>query len=190
MSNLEIISFKKQQIISNKQVIDFFYSYFFKHLDDVFTQFKPHANRKEIIVYVCNIIFNVFWIVYDSSQNIFMSLFFSEKSVLLFTEFIIISTNSGILENVMYKPTIQDAVYFSYKKTIDNIRIGSLLKNRTTFDIIRPCFFFKEVMKLIYTNADIFNQSKNKIIEIINTNYFTFESKRGWLFYKNLVESM
>jgi hypothetical protein len=190
MSNLEIISFKKQKLISNKHVIYFFYSYFVKHLDDIFTQFRTHANRKEIIVYVCNIIFNVFWIVYDSTQNIFMSLFLSDKSVLLFTQFIIISTHSGIIENVMYKPTIQDAVNFSYKKTIDTIRVGSLFKRPTTYDIIRTCFFFKEIIKLIYTNPESFNTRKDKLIEIINKKDYTFESKGGWLFYTNLVESM
>ena len=190
MSNLEIISFKKQNIISNKQVIHFFYSYFVKHLDDVFTQFRTRANRKEIIVYVCNIIFNVFWIVYDSSQNIFMSLFFLEKSVLLFTEFIIISNHSGIIENVTYKPTIQDAVNFSYKKTIDTISVGSHFKKSVIYDIIRPCFFFKEVIKLIYINPDNFNTRKDKLIEVLNTKYYTFESKRGWLFYKNLIEKI
>jgi len=162
MSNLEIISFNKQQIISNKQILYFFYNYFIKHLDVVLDKFKPYKNREKILSYACNIFFNVFWIIFDSSYNIFMALFLSEKSVLLYIEFIILSDNSELIENIDYKPTIIDAVNFSYKKTIYNINIDSLFRSKNKYELFKTCFFFKELMKLIYIRYEKFNTIKKK----------------------------
>lgn len=191
MSNLEIISFNKQQVISNKQILYFFYNYFIKHLDVVLAKFKDYNNRVQILSYACNIIFNVFWIIFDESNNIFMSLFLSEKSILLYIEFIILSHNSELIENIYYKPTIIDAVNFSYKKTIYNIKIGSLFRSKNKYDIFRVCFFFKELIKIIYIRYNNFNTIKKKnIIETINNKNYTFDNKSGLLFYNKFLEDL
>jgi hypothetical protein len=191
MSNLEIISFNKQQVISNKQILYFFYNYFIKHIDVVLAKFKDYNNRVQILSYACNIIFNVFWIIFDSSNNIFMSLFLSEKSILLYIEFIILSHNSELIENIYYKPTIIDAVNFSYKKTIYNINIDSLFRSKNKYEIFSVCFFFKELMKLIYIRYDNFNTIKKKnIIETINNKNYTFDNKSGLLFYNKFLEDL
>ena len=191
MSNLEIISFNKQQVISNKQILYFFYNYFIKHLDVVLAKFKDYNNRVQILSYACNIIFNVFWIIFDESNNIFMSLFLSEKSILLYIEFIILSHNSELIENIYYKPTIIDAVNFSYKKTIYNIKIGSLFRSKNKYDIFRVCFFFKEIIKIIYIRYNNCNTIKKKnIIETINNKNYTFDNKSGLLFYNKFLEDL
>ena len=192
MSNLEIIFFNSHKpMVSTKHCIQFFYTYFIKHMNYVLDKFKTHPKMNYIVIYSSNIIFNVFWVVLCSSNNIFISLFLSEKSILLFTEFIIQSDHSDLIQNTNYRPTILDAIIFTYKKTIDNIHIDSLIKKKKYNDIINICYFFKELVKIIYTRVDIFNPAhRDKIIGIIHSKYYTFEDRKGYIFYTKLMNEL
>ena len=105
-------------ILSEKQILVYFNKFFIQNMDEIYTKFRSYNNIIEILDYSCKIIFNIFWIVYNYSNNIFITLFLAEKSILLFTEFIILSNDTKIVKDLYYKPNIIDALNFSYKKTI------------------------------------------------------------------------
>ena len=64
-----------------------------------------------------NIMFNVFWTILLYSNNMTLTIFLAERSVLLFTEFILMAYNPFINKDLFYTPNIIDAINFSYKKT-------------------------------------------------------------------------
>ena len=108
--------------------------------------------------------FNVFWIIFNSDNNIFITLFLSEKSVLLFTEFIILSNDPKIIKDLYYKPNIIDALQFSYKKTIHTINISALINNDNNI-LLNKCFLIKEITNMFFI------KNRKELEECINIIY-------------------
>ena len=139
-------------ILSEKQILVYFNKFFIQNMDEIYTKFRSYNNIIEILDYSCKIIFNIFWIVYNYSNNIFITLFLAEKSILLFTEFIILSNDTKIVKDLYYKPNIIDALNFSYKKTIYSIMISSLNTkfNKTVINCNNFFMIFNLLFKHIF----------------------------------------
>ena len=99
-----------------------------KTILDIYNKFKDLDNfdLHNSIILGTNMFHNVFWILMLYSNNIKLTIFLSERSVLLFTEFILMSREAHIDKELYFKPTIIDAITFSYKKTIGPINISSI----------------------------------------------------------------
>ena len=67
-----------------------------------------------------NMFFHISWIILLTTFNIHITLFFMERSALLFSEFVIISSNESkyIIES---NSKINDAILFTYKKTGEKV---------------------------------------------------------------------
>ena len=50
--------------------------------------------------------FNVFWILLLYTNNLTLSIFLSERSILLFTEFVVLSTDPKVNKDLSYIPNI------------------------------------------------------------------------------------
>ena len=81
-------------------------------------------NKEHAILLGSNLMFNVFWIVLNSN-NLKLTIFFAERSILLFIEFILLSNDPKIRE-LCYIPNIADALSFSYKKTVGSLTLESV----------------------------------------------------------------
>ena len=78
----------------------------------------------------CDVIYHVFWILINYTNNISTSINLSERSILLYSEFLIASNNPDINKELYYTPNISDAINFSYKKTIGPLKLINLNKTK------------------------------------------------------------
>lgn len=74
-----------------------------------------------------NMIFNIFWVIFLTSFNIHITIFFIERASLLFYEFISLSLKEKnyVIETHSY---INDAIIFTYRKTIGDTTLENIIK--------------------------------------------------------------
>ena len=114
-----------------------------------------HLTDKKNNVYVgTNIIFNVFWILVNYTNNITLAIFLSERAELLFTEFLTLSKDPKVNKDLNYIPNITDAISFSYKKTIGPIHISDMSLYHANHGIKNSCFIIKILLQTLYGNYD------------------------------------
>lgn len=80
------------------------------------------VNKEEIIVNGLNMVNYIYFYMLHYSNNIKLTMFFSERAILLYTEFIIMSRNPILNNDFNFTPSINDALQFVYKKTIGPIK--------------------------------------------------------------------
>lgn len=117
----------------------------------------------------CDVIYHVFWILINYTNNISTSIYLSERSILLYSEFLIVSNNPDINKELYYTPNIADAINFAYKKTIGPLKLKNINKN-------------------IYTNNSLILLKHiivNIIDKIINENYSIYFKLIDALILKN-----
>lgn len=82
-----------------------------------------------------NIVYHVYWSLLSYTNNIKLTIFLSERAVLLYTEFITMSQNPLLNSELKFVPNINDAIIFSYKKTIGPLIIDkNKIKNDSKFN--------------------------------------------------------
>ena len=136
----------------------------------------------------CDVIYHVFWILINYTNNLSASIYLSERSILLYSEFLIMSNNPDINKDLYFTPNIADAINFAYKKTIGPLKIVNINNNKfpdkslnllkyiivTILDKIinnNHSLYFNIVDKLILKNNKIINNDKyyNTIFNSIET---------------------
>jgi hypothetical protein len=169
-TNNDLIKFienEKKQINtnSNEEIINIFYNCFIKTLIEINYKFKNIDNIKKNVYMGSNIMFNVFWIILNYSNNLTLTIFLSERSILLYSEFIILSRDPTINKDLSYIPNLSDAINFAYKKTIGPIEISDLSINKNN-NIKNTCFLIKEIIQTIYLKYNDINLYKKNIENI------------------------
>lgn len=111
----------------------------------------------ETITNGINMIYFIFIIMLSYTKNIKLTMFFSERAILLFTEFIVMSRNPILNNDLNFTPNINDALQFVYKKTIGPIKINQLNDNKQLYILKQVGLDTKNILlKLqkydIYTN--------------------------------------
>lgn len=133
-----------------------------------------------------NVIHHVFWIIINYTKNLNVAIILSERSILLFTEFLIMSNDPSVNKDLYFTPTITDAIKFAYKKTIGPISLKNIPQNNKLVNNV--LLLLKSITSSIYNKINIgVNDSENafhiyfKFIEkclykthhiINNNNYF------------------
>ena len=169
-NNNDLIKFienEKKQINtnSNEKIINIFYNCFIKTLIEINSKFKNIDNIKQNVYMGSNIMFNVFWIILNYSNNLTLTIFLSERSILLYSEFIILSRDPTINKDLCYIQNLSDAINFAYKKTIGPIEISDLSINKNN-NIKNTCFLIKEIIQTIYLKYNDINLYKTDIENI------------------------
>lgn len=130
--------------------------------------------NKDQVLSGCNTMFHVFWTILCYTNNLTYTLSQSEKAVLLYSEFIIMSKNPEINRELHFIPDSTDAINFSYKKTIGNICLKDLKLNKK-FSYKNHSILF---LKMIYLDFFLHDLTvKSSILTEIN--------KLGKLFEKH-----
>lgn len=68
----------------------------------------------------------IYYILTCYTNNLKLTIFFIDRSIMLFSEFMIMSQDKNIIKDICFIPDVYDAISFCYKKTIGPIVINSL----------------------------------------------------------------
>jgi len=164
---IKFIELEKKPVnnTSNEKIIDIFYKCFIKTLIETNIKFKNVENLKKNVYIGSNIMFNVFWIILSYTNNITLTIFLAERSILLFSEFIILSRDPSINKDLCYIPNLSDAINFAYKKTVGPIKINSLSIDKNN-NIKNTCFLIKEIIQTFYLTYEDMSIHKTSIFSI------------------------
>jgi len=131
-----------------------------------------------------NMVSHVFWTLYTYSLNIKLTMFLTERAVLLFTEFIIMSKNPLLNKEFRFMPNVSDALAFSLKKTIGPLKNNCNTKNKK---FLRELNKYKSTsLTLKFLLQQVFHSivmNKKKIVNLENSDdsdkihFFQYESK-------------
>ena len=172
-----IISEKKTPTINNiHKTLKLFIKCIYKSIVEIYFKLKDLENIDyNLLIYnSCLLIYNVYWIIYSNSYNIKLTLFLTERSILLYTEFIIMSRNPSLNTDINFIPNIKDAMNFSLKKTIGSLKYNTL-KNKKMNDLL---LYYRNItydIKNIYYNLlTIIIENKKK-----NTHFLNIENNKS-----------
>jgi hypothetical protein len=107
---------------------------------------------------------NLFWILYNYSSNLQLTMFLTERGRLLYSEFLSMSRTHPLMKQAHAYPTIQDGFQFAIKKSI-----GALTCKETSPITIIP---FERIAR--YRNL------YRRIFETINRKYLTSVDHMPW----------
>jgi hypothetical protein len=127
---VELIDFINQEKINKKvngkKIFNYFSKCIIKSIIELNSKFKKIENKNNSIISGVNMIYNIFFILIFYSNNIKLTIFLVERAVMLYSEFIIMSQDKNIIDDICFIPNINDAISFSYKKTIGPLNINKL----------------------------------------------------------------
>ena len=195
---MELIDFiNKEKInrkLNNKKIISYFNKCLIKSVSELDKKFKKIKNKDNSVIAGLNMIYNIFFILIFYTNNIKLTIFLVERSILLYTEFIIMSQDKSVINEICFIPSITDAISFSYKKTIGPLNISSLnLKNNTSI-IIEVFLTLKDIIIYRYIkDKEIIKQEsniENILLEIYTktgkNDYFKINKNINQILNKNL----
>ena len=148
-------------------------------------------NKSQVVACI-NVMYHVFWIIINYTKNLSTTIFLSERSILLFNEFMLMSNNPSISKELYFTPNITDAINFAYKKTIGPISLKNIPKNKMNNNCL---LLLKNIMIYIYQKIDYndFNNHFNiyfKCIEstIIKNQKIINNNKYYYLIYEKTID--
>lgn len=170
---------RKYKKINNKKLIYIFNKCLIKSIHDLISKFS-YLKEDILLNSIAGIemIKHIFVILVKYTNNIKLTIFFVERSILLFTEFIIMSRDTKIIEEICFIPDINDAISFCYKKTIGVINISSINSYRyTNFNTI-GCIITNLYIKLLVELYDTtFLENINIIKELLEIEFIKISNK-------------
>lgn len=153
----EIVRSEKKNLssVSVPKLNKVFVKYYMKFIQDLHYKFKNDTDFKDNnsinfennIDSIGNFIFHIFYTIYLSCFNIHISLFFLERATLLFYEFILLSIKEKDykIESNSY---INDAIIFTYKKTIGDITLEDILNENKNNKDINNLEIYKNILQV------------------------------------------
>ena len=107
---------------------------FCKALQDIWKKFESIENLDlhEAMLLGTNMIYHIYWFLIAYANNLKLTIFLTERAILLFTEFIIMSRDPKINKDLYFTPNISDAISFAYKKTIGPIKVSNFISNNSS----------------------------------------------------------
>ena len=172
LSIFEIIKKEKKNInhINLISINKLFCKYFLKYIIDI-------KNNLDEQLFNCNIekinnmIFNVFWIIFLISFNTHITIFFLERSSLLFIEYIKLSIEKEEKKDKI----INQAIIFTYNKTIGDASLEQIIDENKKNEFLNQ-YKYNKILK-IRDNTYIFIRILNHIL--IKKNYNIEKNKKN-----------
>lgn len=134
----ELIQFINKERCSKKihfkKTLRYFSKCLTKSISEMHTKFMDLSNQNESTISGINMIYHIYFILISYTNNIKLTIFLLERAILLYTEFIIMSHDKKMVDEIYFVPNINDAVSFSFKKTIGPIVLNDIdsLKNASS----------------------------------------------------------
>lgn len=198
--NMDLIEFinqeKSDKKINTKKIFNYFNKCLIKSFIELENKFSNIENKKDSVISGTNMIFHIYFILISYTNNIKLTVFLLERSILLFSEFIVMSQDKSIIDDICFVPNITDAISFSYKKTIGPLAINTInnLKKEQAFikDISN---IIKNIFQQIYVSCNendlsIILTETNIILETIIYKLFEKINKNKHNFIIKLVNTI
>jgi hypothetical protein len=117
---------KNAKKINFKKTFRYFSKCLKKSISEMYSKFSDLSNQGEGIISGINMIYHIYFILVLYTNNIKLTIFLLERAILLYTEFIIMSQDKKMVDEIYFVPNINDAVSFSFKKTIGPIILNDI----------------------------------------------------------------
>jgi len=174
-SSLELINFINKERLSKKinykKIFSFFHKCLNRSIIEMSNKFENIKGINESIISGINMIYHIFYILIIYTNNIKLTIFLLERAILLYTEFIIMSQDKSVVDEIYFIPNINDAIAFSFKKTIGPIVIEHFETNHKNSLIVKDlCFVLRNIYKLYFKKPDMFE----------NTNLFSIQVEKNY----------
>ena len=191
--NIELIEFlnqeKLQKKIHSKKIFTFYNKCLIKCIYNLYSKFENIDNKNLCLLNGINMIYYIFYVLIFYTNNIKLTIFLLERSILFYTEFIIMSQDKKLIDQICFVPNINDALFFTYKKTIGPIELCKIkTKNEQIYirDISRIInVAYNEVV--INSNDDMLLDNLNLINTELSENiydiFFYLDDEKRKLFY-------
>tara|TARA_B110001469_G_C9640937_1_gene322392 strand:- start:1879 stop:2997 length:1119 start_codon:yes stop_codon:yes gene_type:complete len=155
--------------INFKKIFRFFSKCLRKSIIEMNNKFSDINSNNEGIISGVNMIYHIYYILIVYSNNIKLTIFLLERAILLYTEFIIMSQDKSVVEEIYFVPNINDAVSFSFKKTIGPIIITNIetLSKNMRF-IKNVCLTLRNIYKMFFKNSYYCDESNLISINVEN----------------------
>jgi len=182
------------------KIYSYFSKCFIKTLTTVHDKMKETDNIQIYTIASSNILFHVFWVLLNYTNNLTVTIFLSERAILLFTEFILMASNPNINKDLYYIPNLTDAMNFAYKKTIGPINLNNMnTKNNFKHNSI---ILFKLIIQSVYqelpnepSKLEMYSQYINSSIvknyKLLNNDtvfHLVFEKVNMIIYSSNTIE--
>ena len=184
---MELIDFINQEKINkkinHKKVISYYNKCLVKTLVELDKKFSKLKNKTNSVISGINMIYNIFFILIFYTNNIKLTIFLVERSILLYSEFIIMSQDKSVIDEICFVPNITDAISFSYKKTIGPLKISNLNIKYDISNINEIFIIIKQILISDYLNDKetndftIIESLLSKIFKLIEKQHYTLVYK-------------
>ena len=193
---VELIEFINQEKINKKinpkKILTYFNKCIYNSIIELDGKLANIENKYNSIVAGINMIFNIFFIVIFYSNNIKLTIFLVERSILLYTEFIIMSHDKKIIDDICFIPNITDAISFSYKKTIGPLNINKL-NIKYNYSYIKDISqIIKDILLNYYTSNNNINNIETYLtnLELELYNIFNKLDKTNHIFLIKYINNI
>ena len=164
----------KSEILDMKRVYSIYNTCSIKTIIELKNKLEDKYNYVEMGI---SVLYYIFFLVLRTSKSMKLCLKLSERAILLFTEFIIQSKEKKASGDLVFNPSIGDAVSFAYKKTIGSVSLNSIEKDNDyeydeTMDlkwIMKAC----ETMNRIYLSFSVDNDISYDLLQSIKIDIYT-----------------
>jgi len=173
LDELKLKSNNQTKVLDMKKVFSIYNTCSIKTIIELKNKLDNKYNYIEMGI---SVLYYIFFLLLRTSKNMKLCLKFSERAILLFTEFIIQSREKKASGDLVFSPSIGDAVSFAYKKTIGSISLNSIEKDADyEFDesidlkwIMKAC----EMMNRIYLTFSIDDNVDLDILQSIKLDVY------------------
>ena len=157
--------------INYKTIFRYFNKCAIKSINEMDEKFSNIENKEKSVIAGVNMLFHIYFILIYYTNNTKLTIFLLERSILLYTEFIVMSNDKKMIEDIIFAPNINDAICFSIKKTIGNLKLNTITKFIKNYEIKKISLLLKDIYIVLYKK--IYNEtSDNK-----GSNNKTFDNK-------------
>jgi hypothetical protein len=120
---------------------------------------------------------NLFWILFNCSSNLQLTLFLTERGRLLYSEFLSMSRTHALMQNADVYPTIQDGFQFAIKKSIGTLTCS--IKTGSDGDE-GEYYCNSNANPLTFESISTYRKVYRSVFENINRKYLTDKEAEPW----------
>ena len=127
---------------------------------------KINDSKANIIIMGIGMLYYIFFVILRYTKNLKLTIFLSERAILLYSEFIIQSSEKKKNGDLIFTPSLGDAITFAYKKTIGRLSIKHFEKKMDSileYPLQDACLIMKSIF--IYF-IDIESKEHNYLDEL------------------------
>ena len=114
---------------------------------------KINDSKANIINMGIGMLYYIFFVILRYTKNLKLTIFLSERAILLYSEFIIQSSEKKKNGDLVFTPSLGDAITFAYKKTIGRLSIKHFEEENNfvlEFPLQEACLVMKSIFLYFY----------------------------------------